>query len=113
MSKYGKIDMGVPIITEEVAALDDSLAKGLITEEFHKAQLMKLKKKQLTYIARSNGGYTPGKKMIKRFQQAIESLAVAKKRNEIMKQHESRDEFLQSMQRKQEDQVENLPVDEA
>jgi DNA-binding transcriptional regulator GbsR (MarR family) len=103
MSKYGKVELGAPDISTDVAALKDLYEKGEIEKtEYHK-RLDALQREKLMYIAKSNGGYTPSKKAIKQYNQLMESLSEAKKKHEIWKQQQTREEFLTELSKQQEE----------
>lgn len=103
MSKYGRIELGAPDITADAAALKDLYTKGEINKAEYYSKLDLLEKEKLTYIVKSNGGYTPGKKAMKKYHQLMESISEAKKKHEIWKQQKTREEFLDDLSKQQEE----------
>lgn len=102
MSKYGRLEMGAPDITQDVAALKDLYEKGEIEKsEYHK-KLTEFQRQKLSYIVSTNGGYTPGKKAMKQLSQMMESMSIAKKKHEIWKQQQTREQFLTELNKQQE-----------
>lgn len=103
MSKYGRIEMGAPDITQDVAALKDLYQKGEIEKSEYHSKLTELQRQKMSYIVRTNGGYTPSKKMIKQYNQLIDSLNEAKKKHEVWTQQKNREEFLAALAQQQEE----------
>ena len=94
MAKYGRANMGAPDVSQDVAALKDLYAKGEITKDVYQSKLAKLQKERMSYIVSTNGKFIPGRRIMKKYNQVMESLAEAKQKNEIMKQQQNRDQYL-------------------
>ena len=104
MAKYGKSDMGAPDVSQDVAALKDLYAKGEITKDVYQSKLAKLQKERMEYIVATNGRFIPGRRLMKKYNQAMESLVEAKQKNEIFKQQQNRDQYLSDISKLKEEE---------
>lgn len=95
--KYGRINQGIPDVKEDIAALKDLLAKNEIDRWEYNKRLSAIQKSQLTYIVKTNGGYTPSKKLMNEYNQLVDSITKAKEKNEAYKKRQQRDEFVKQM----------------
>ena len=102
MSKYGKIELGVPDIKEDLAAIDDLISKDEITSDKGARLKDKAIRDRLMYIAKTNGAYTPGKKQWKEYNRMLTNLSEAKKIQEGMKQQKNREQFIEALKEAQE-----------
>jgi len=57
--KYGNFTLPVPQCEQEKFVLSDQLEKGLIDKKKFDFEMNKIKRDQLLFICKTNGGYTP------------------------------------------------------
>jgi hypothetical protein len=106
MAKYGKANMGAPDVSQDIAALKDLYAKGEITKDIYQSKLARLQRERMSYIVATNGRFIPGRRLMKKYNQAMESLVEAKQKNEIFKQQQNRDQYLSDLSKLNEEKPE-------
>lgn len=107
MSKYGRIDMGAPDYSKQLAALEDNLNKGLLTQSEYRKKKDNYTREKMLYIVATNGGYTPSKKYIKQFNALREKLSIMKEQDSAKRLLQNRNAFLQEMQKSVEEKEVN------
>lgn len=95
--KYGKIESGVPDHSQDIAALKSLLEKGELTREKYNHELSKIARAKMTYIARTNGAYTPSKKSLAYYDQMVNTIQEQRDKAEADKLLTNREEFLKEM----------------